>query len=128
MEPRPEDLEQVSLYEHLRNLGQQMLAEPDFHRDALEGVLDEVLEDIQTLHRGYESPPPPGGEVVQAFVVEALGLYTECVEAMKSYLDEPEEALLQQGLERAEEAEDLLVAVEMVIQENKEALGGGRVS
>jgi len=128
MEPRPEDLDQVSLYEHLRNLGEQMLAEPDCYRDTLEGVLDEVLEDIQTLHRGYQIPPPPGGEVVQAFVVEALDLYAQCVEAMKTYLDEPEATLIQQGLEKAEEAEDLLVAVEMVIQENKEALGGGRVT
>jgi hypothetical protein len=128
MEPRPEDLEQMSLYEHLRSLGEQMLAEPDFHRDALEGVLDEVLDDIQALHRGYQDPAPPGGEVVQAFVVEALDLYTQCVEAMKSYLEDPEETLLQQGLDRAEEAEDLLVAVEMVIQENKELLDGGRMS
>ncbi len=128
MEPRPEDLEQMSLYEHLRSLGEQMLAEPDFHRDALEGVLDEVLDDIQALHRGYQAPAPPGGEVVQAFVVEALDLYTQCVEAMKSYLEDPEETLLQQGLDRAEEAEDLLVAVEMVIQENKELLDGGRMS
>lgn len=128
MESRPEDLEQVSLYEHLRNLGEQMLAEPDFHRDALEGVLDEVLEDIQTLHRGYQNPPPRGGEVVQAFVVEALDLYAQCVESMKTYLEEPEATLIQQGLEKAEEAEDLLVAVEMVVQENKEALGGGQVS
>jgi hypothetical protein len=128
MDSRPEDLEQVSLFEHLRNLGEQMLAEPDFHRDALEGILDEVLEDIQTLHRGYQKPPPPGGEVVQAFVVEALDLYAQCVESMKTCLEEPEATRIQQGLEKAEEAEDLLVAVEMVIQENKEALSGGQVT
>jgi hypothetical protein len=128
MDPRLEGLEQMSLYEHLRNLGEQMLAESEFHRDTLEGMLDEVLDDIQALHHGYQAPAPPGGEVVQAFFVEALDLYTQCVEAMRSYLEEPEESLLQQGMDKAEEAEDLLVAVEMVIQENKELLDGGLMS
>jgi len=124
MEPS-DDLEKRTLYSHLREVGEQLLCETSFHREALSGMLDEVLEDIQALHRGYDQPAPAGAEAVQGFVIEALDLYGQCVEAMKAYLEDPEESRLQWGLERAEEAEDILTAVEMVIQENKELLGEG---
>lgn len=129
MSPEPTgDLEPRGLSEHLQDLGEHLLAEPEFHREALEELLDEVLEDIQTLHMGYEEPAPPGGEAIQAFVAEALDLYAQCVVAMKTWLEDPEESWIRQGLEKAEEAEDLLIAVEMVIQENKEQLHGGGMS
>ena len=125
---RQPPLEKKALHAHLRDLGEQLLCEPDWDREALEGLLDEVLGDIQALHQGYEKPAPEGAEAVQAFVLEALDLYSQCVESMKSYLEEPEEARLRQGLEKAEEAEDILVAVDMVLRENMELLDGGRMA
>lgn len=121
-------LEKLTLYEHLREVGEQLLCEPAWHRDAVEDMLDEVLGDIMTLHQGYGGPVPPGAEAVRAFVSEALELYAQCVESLKEYLDDPEEIHIAQGLAKAEEAEDLLTAVEMVIQENKELLDGALMS
>lgn len=120
-----DDLEKRTLYSHLREVGEQLLCETSFHREALSGMLEEVLEDIHSLHRGYEQPAPTGAEAVQGFVLEALDLYAQCVEAMQAHLEDPEESRVQWGLERAEEAEDILTAVETVIQENKDLLGEG---
>jgi hypothetical protein len=114
--------ERLALRDFLKEVGDSLLCGASFKPEALESTLDDVLSDIKAIHSQYVEPSCCGADTVREFMLEALDLYVQCLDEMKSFLADQAEGHIHRGLAQAEEADDLLSAVESVIADHKDAL------
>ncbi len=112
----------MDLKEYIRALGDHMLCEPVFDNDKLCNALDVVQMDIQEIRNHFNTQAPPGLEVVRDFMLESLELYKQSIDDMRSYITNPDRELLEMAILKSEEAEDIIGAIDQVIQEQRDSL------
>ena len=76
----------MDLKEYIKSLGEHLLCEPLYHRDALNKALDTVYSDILEIRGHFNAEAPPGMEPVRDFMLESLELYRQSVDDMKGYV------------------------------------------
>ncbi len=109
----------MDLKEYIKSLGDHLLCEESFNKDNLNGALDMVSADIQEIRRHFRQDAPPGLEPVRDFMLESLDLYRQSIDDMRSYITCDDRELLEQAIV---EAEDIIGAIEHVIQEHRDWL------
>jgi hypothetical protein len=112
----------MDLGAYIKSLGEHLLCEPVYNRDALDEALSTITGDIQDIRQNFNRQAPPGLESVQTFMLESLNLYMQSIDDMRNYMSSEDRDLLEQALVKAEEAEDIVVALEEVIQDRKDWL------
>lgn len=112
----------MDLRTYIRTLGDHLLSEPEFNKDALKNALDMVSADVEEIRRGFMDEAPAGLESVRDFMRESLDLYMQSIEDMKQYMTSEERDYLEQAMVKAEEAEDIMGAIDQVIQEHSDWL------
>jgi len=109
----------MDLKEYIKSLGDHLLCEESFNRDGLNEALDMVSSDIQDIRQHFREDAPPGLEPVRDFMLESLELYRQSIDDMRCYIGNEDRELLEQAIVKAEEAEDILGAIEHVIEEHR---------
>jgi len=112
----------MDLKTYIKSLGEHLLCEPTYNRDALSDALNVISDDIGSIRQSFTGSAPQGLEPVRDFMLESLNLYMQSVEDMKKYMSSEDSELLESAIVKAEEAEDIIGAVEEVIQEHKDWL------
>lgn len=112
----------IDLKSYIRSLGEHLLCEPAFDKDALKNTLDMVSRDVNEIRGSFSDEPPPGLEAVRDFMVGSLDLYLQSIEDMKKYMSSEERDYLEQAMMKVEEAEDIMSAIDQVIQEHRDWL------
>ncbi|MDQ7822374.1 MAG: hypothetical protein RDV48_06225 [Candidatus Eremiobacteraeota bacterium] len=112
----------MDLKTYIRTLGEHLLSEPEYDKDALNEVLDTVSTDIRDIRQNFTGETPSGLEPVRDFMVESLDLYMQSLDDMRKYVDSEDRDSLNDAIVRAEEAEDIMGAIEQVIQEHRDWL------
>lgn len=114
----------MDLKTYIRSLGEHLLSEPEFDKEALKKALDMVSHDVDDIRESFADAPPPGLEPVRDFMMESLNLYMQSIEDMRQYMGSEERDYIEQALMKAEEAEDIMSAIDHVIQEHRDWLSG----
>lgn len=116
------DTPQANLMDFIHALVERLMMNSDFPRDQVVALLDPVLEDLRAMRGPYDEACPEGAEAVRSLMVEMLDLYEQSLLEITAFLGDEEDGHLQLAVAMAEEANDLLSAVEHVIQTNKDVL------
>lgn len=111
--------EKMDLKQYIRSLGEHLMYEPEFDTDSLFRALDMVTEDIEEIRHQFSDEAPPGLEVVRDFMLESLELYRQSVDNMKIYVSSQDTDMLDEALSQSEEAENIIEAIDLVIQEHR---------
>ncbi len=112
----------MDLKTYIKSLGEHLLCEPAYDKDALSEALNVISDDISSIRNSFAGNAPQGLEPVRNFMLESLNLYMQSVEDMKKYMSNDDSELLESAMVKADEAEDIIGAVEEVIQEHKDWL------
>ncbi|MHC9544171.1 MAG: hypothetical protein AB9903_32055 [Vulcanimicrobiota bacterium] len=112
----------MDLKTYIKSLGEHLLCEPAYSKDALSEALTVISDDIGTIRASFTGNAPAGLEPVRDFMLESLNLYMQSVEDIRKYMSNEDSELLERAIVKAEEAEDIIGAVEDVIQEHKDWL------
>lgn len=118
--------EKLELKEYIRALGDHLLCEPEFDNERLYTALDSLQMDIQEIRNHFNTDAPPGLEVVRDFMLESLELYHQSIDDMKVYIDSRDRDILSMAVLKSEEAEDIIEAIDQVIQEHRDRINTSR--
>lgn len=108
--------------ELIYGLVERLMLTSDFNKEELEDVIGSVRDELDGIRLHYEAPAPTGAEAVQDLMLESLTLFDESFEEITLFLQDEDEDRLGRAVSQAEEANDILVAIEDVIQNNKHVL------
>jgi len=112
----------MDLKEYIKSLGDHLLCEPEFDNDKLSSALDSLQNDIQEIRNHFNMDAPPGLEIVRDFMLESLELYYQSIDDMKDYITTKDRDSLEIAVLKSEEAEDIISAIDQVIQEHRDHL------
>jgi hypothetical protein len=118
----PEE-EEISFAGFIRSLGDQLLAEPGCDISQLEGPISSILNYLNSLLAFYSNPSPPCTETIRVYMLQVIDMYKECLQEIRAFADDRKPSRISRSLALAEEAEDIMKALEIVIDENAAALG-----
>ena len=116
----------LDLKEYIRALGDHLLCEPEFDNEKLYTALDSLQTDIKDIRNHFNTDAPPGLEVVRDFMLESLELYHQSIDDMKGYIDSRDRETLSLAVLKSEEAEDIIEAIDQVIQEHRDRINTSR--
>lgn len=94
----------------------------EFDADELHDFIGAVRDDLDGVREQYNAPAPDGAQAVQELMVESLSLFDESFDEITLFLDDHDEDRLRRAVGLGEDANDILSAVEEVIQNNKHVL------
>jgi len=112
----------LNLLELVYGLVEKLLLTVDYHREELTDLIESVQDNLAEIKSNYEKPAPRGAEGVQSLMVEALSLFDGAFQGILDFMDDEDEAYLKNSVSLAEEGNDLLGAIEEVIQQNKDII------
>lgn len=107
----------MDLRTYIKSLGGHLLCEPEYNKSALSEALDMISSDIQDIRQNFTAEAPKGLEPVRDFMIESMDLYLKSVEDMRKYMNSDDREHIEEAMMKAEEAEDIMGAIESVIQE-----------
>lgn len=109
----------AGIHETIHGIVEQLMLNPDCDVEALQRDLDGVHTGLTAMMTHYEREVPSGAEAVRDLMVECLQLYLGAVAQITQFLDTYDDEQLQSAVSLADEASDVLSAVEDLIQTNK---------
>lgn len=112
-------MEETSLMDFIHNLVEQLMLNTDYDDARLRQAVDGVRADLSSMAAQYDEPAPAGGEAVRELMLECLQLYDSALQRILVFLDDEDEDHLRAAVQESEEANDVLSAVEDMIQTNK---------
>lgn len=118
VEPEPT----LNLLELIYGLVERLMLTTEFDADELHDFIDGVRDNLDEVRAQYDAPAPEGAQAVQELMVESLSLFDESFEEIVQFLDDKDEDRLRRAVTLGEDANDILSAVEEVIQNNKHVL------
>ncbi len=108
----------MDLKEYIRSLGEGLLTEPEFDTELLGQALNLVQADLNEIRSVFVKDAPVGLEAVRDFMSESLDLYNSSLEDMRSYAENGDRNLLLKAIDSSSEAEEIMNAIDMVIDEH----------
>jgi len=115
--------EETTFAGFVRSLGEQLLEDPGCDLAPLESPLVTILNYLNSLQSFYGNPSPPCTETIREYMLQAVALYKECLQELRDFAADRRPSRLPRALAMAEEAEDIMKALEIVMDENAAALG-----
>jgi len=112
----------LNLLELIYGLVERLMLTTEFDADELHDFIGAVRDNLDEVREQYNSPPPDGAQAVQELMVESLSLFDDSFEEITQFLDDHDEDRLRRAVGLGEDANDILSAVEEVIQNNKQVL------
>ncbi|MHB2021256.1 MAG: hypothetical protein ACYCW6_30350, partial [Candidatus Xenobia bacterium] len=85
-------------------------------------LLESVRRELSNLHERYAEPAPAGAEATRDLLLEAVELYDKALSEIHAFLDDNDVAHLPNAVWLAEEAADVVLTVEDVVNTNKRML------
>ena len=116
------ETQRFNLLEFVRALVERLMLNAEFNRGEVERLVVAIQEDLERIRADYTEPAPEGAETVQELMLEAVDLYGKSLQEILIFLDDNDEDHLSRSVFAAEEASDVLLAMEDVIQANKHVL------
>ncbi len=110
----------LSLVDFLRNLAKFLETGAPYFREEIENGLRAVLDNIYNVAAGYQGEPPAGTETIQELMLESLQLLESGINDFFAFLEDGNVEHLHTGLAKAEEADDVLMSIEYLIEESKQ--------
>ena len=115
-------MKKLNLLELVYCLVERMMLSTEFSKDDLESLFGSIRDDLDKMRTHYETPAPDGTQAVAELMSEALTLFDSSFNEMTEFLFDQDEDRLRRAVLSAEEANDILAAVEDVIQTNKQVI------
>ena len=112
----------MNLLDMIYGFVERLMLSTDFNADEIEKLLDSVRHDLDAMRAHYAGPAPAGTEAVGQLMLESLTLFDESFDEISQFLQDQNEDRLRVAVARADEANDILSAVEEIIQINKHVL------
>lgn len=110
------------LLDYLRDLADHLSRGTALNWREVEGTLNSLQDLFEGIAARYQDPAPSGAEVVRELMLESVDLFMLCLDGIYDYIETKNPAELRLAVARAEEASDLLCAVEYAVEQNKEWL------
>ena len=112
----------LNLLELIYGLVERLMLTTEFDLDEMHDFVGSVRDNLDEVRAQYDEPAPQGAQAVQELMVESLSLFDESFEEITLFLDDKDEDRLRRAVGLGEDANDILSAVEEVIQNNKHVL------
>ena len=112
----------LNLLELIYGLVERLMLTTEFNAEEMETFIDTVRDDLDEVRAHYKEPAPDGAQAVQELMLESLQLFDESFEEVTQFLHDTDEDHLRRAVAQSEDANDILSAVEEVIQHNKHVL------
>ena len=112
----------LNLLELIYGLVERLMLTTEFDLDEMHDFVGSVRDNLDEVRAQYDEPAPQGAQAVQELMVESLSLFDESFEEITLFLDDKDEDRLRRAVGLGEDANDILSAVEEVIQNNKHIL------
>lgn len=112
-------MEEGSLLDLVHLLVENLMLNAHYNADALRGRIDGARVVIGEVAAAYDDPPPEGGEAIRELMLEALGLFDGALLEIAAFIDDADEERLRVAVRDAEEAHDVLLAVDDLVQTQK---------
>lgn len=112
----------LNLLELIYGLVERLMLTTEFDLDEMHDFVGSVRDSLDEVRAQYDEPAPQGAQAVQELMVESLSLFDESFEEITLFLDDKDEDRLRRAVGLGEDANDILSAVEEVIQNNKHVL------
>ena len=112
----------LNLLELVYGLVERLMLTTEFDGDEMHEFIGAVRDNLDEVRAQYNEPAPEGAQAVQELMVESLSLFDESFEEITLFLDDKDEDRLRRAVSLSEDANDILSAVEEVIQNNKHVL------
>lgn len=115
-------MQEGSLYDLVLSLVENLMRNAHFDAVALRGVLDEARGTVGEVASCYDAPAPEGAEAIRELMLESLTLFDSALAQIEAFIDDAEEERLSLAMRDAQEANDLLEAVEDLVQVSKDII------
>ena len=112
----------LNLLELIYGLVERLMLSTEFNKDDMEGLFGSIRDDLDGIRAHYQEPAPEGTQGVAELMVESLTLFDSSFNELTEFLFDQDEDRLRRAVLQAEEANDILSAVEDVIQTNKQII------
>lgn len=114
--------ENLNLLEFIRALVEGLMLTTEYNEAEIQRLVDAIRADLDGIRAHYAEPAPLGAEAVQELMLETLDIYDQSLNEILLFLADHDEDHLRESVYQAEAANDVLLAVEDVIQTNKHLL------
>lgn len=113
---------QPDLLNYLRDLAGHLALGTALDWDSVNRSLESIQEALESRLEAYQEPGPEGTEAVREVMVESLELFLGAVDALYDFLESKHAEHLSRAVLQAEEANDILSAIEYAIEQNRDRL------
>ena len=116
------DEERLNLLELVYGFAEKLMLSDDYLSEDILQFLDLIHSDIDAVRADYEEGIPEEARPVADLMLESLDLFDQAFQQVAEFLADFNEERLRKAVSIAEEADDLLTAVEALVTENKDTL------